>query len=526
MRKLALFAALAALAIAVPLSFGSSHREAPLTSIDPTGDDTDTYAFTAQDAPGALTIVGNWVPFEDPAGGPNFYKFDDNAHYYLNIDNTGDGVADVRYLFDFKTKVRNKNSFLYTNGQPVDSVNSPNRNVVQSYSVTRIAHGHSRVIARNLPTPPSNVGPKTIPNYQQVQAGAIRGLPGGGKVFAGQREDPFFAALGRIFDTVNLTGAGLGNQGGGVDDLAGYAVQSIVLQVPESDVTRNRMPVANASAPNAVVGVWASTERRAISVKGHGKGPFTQISRLGNPLVNEVIIPLGQKDRFNRTQPKNDAANYGQFVLQPELAAVLNKLFPGLVNAPEKNRTDIVQAVLQGIPGLNAFPGAAGKNATDTLKINLGTPPTATPNRLGVLGGDNAGYPNGRRLTDDAVDIDLQVVAGALQGNKVPLGDGVNQNDVHFLSAFPYVAPPKPGANPDAGYGSQLKAIDNGNGTSTPPSFSATGGGGGWWWWRRRTGRDRLGPDRGWRARPGRTRSPRRPWRQGKGGRHDLSRTS
>ena len=158
---------------------------------------------------------------------------------------------------------------------------------------------------------------------------------------------------------------------------------------------------------------------------------------------------------------------------------MLNKLFPGLVNAPEKNRTDIVQAVLQGVPGLNAFPGSAGQNATDTLKINLGTPPSASPKRLGVLAGDNAGYPNGRRLTDDVVDIDLQVVAGALQGNMVPLGDGVNQNDVQFLSSFPYVAPPKPGANPDAGFGSQLKAIDNGNGTSTPPSFSATGGSGG-----------------------------------------------
>jgi hypothetical protein len=479
MRKLALVAALAALVIAVPLSFGSSHREAPLTSIDPTGDDTDTYAFTAQDAPGALTIVGNWVPFEDPAGGPNFYKFDDNAHYYLNIDNTGDGVADVRYLFDFDTEVRNPNSFLYTNGQPVNSVDSKNRNVVQTYSVTRVADGHSQVIARNVPTPPSNVGPKTIPDYQAAQAGAIENLPGGGKVFAGQREDPFFASLGRIFDTVNLTGAGLGNQGGGVDDLAGYAVQSIVLQVPERDVTRDGKSVADAKDSNAVVGVWASTERQSISVTGSGTGPFTQISRLGNPLVNEVIIPLGQKDRFNRTQPKDDASNYGQFVLQPELAAVLNKLFPG-VNAPEKNRTDIVQAVLQGLPGLNAFPGAAGQNATDTLKINLGTPPTASPNRLGALAGDTAGYPNGRRLTDDVVDIDLQVVAGALAmpANKVPLGDGVNQNDVQSLSQFPYVAPPKPGANPNAGFGSQLKAIDNGNGTSTPPSFSATGGSG------------------------------------------------
>jgi hypothetical protein len=323
------------------------------------------------------------------------------------------------------------------------------------------------------------VGPKTIPDYDQASAGAIKSLPGGGKVFAGQREDPFYASLGRIFDTVNLTGAGLGNQGGGVDDLAGYAVQSIVLQVPESKVTRDGKPVASDMAGNAVVGVWASTERQSISVKGRGHGSYRQISRLGNPLVNEVIIPLGQKDRFNRTQPKDDAANYGKFVLQPELAAVLNKLFPGLVNAPEKNRTDIVQAVLQGVPGLNAFPGKAGKNATDTLKINLGTPPSADPKRLGVLAGDNAGYPNGRRLTDDVVDIDLQVVAGALQGNMVPLGDGVNQNDVQFLSAFPYVAPPKPGANPDAGFGSQLKAIDNGNGTSTPPSFSATGGSGG-----------------------------------------------
>jgi hypothetical protein len=472
MRKLAFFAALAALVIAVPLSSGSSHREAPLTSIDPTGDDTDTYAFTAQDAPDSLTIVGNWVPFEDPAGGPNFYKFDDNAHYYLNIDNTGDGVADVRYLFDFDTKVRNPNSFLYTNGKPVESTDSPNQNVVQSYSVTRISKGHSEVIAENVPTPPSNVGPKTIPDYEKAQAGAIRDLPDGGKVFAGQREDPFFAALGRIFDTVNLTGAGLGNQGGGVDDLAGYAVHSIVLQVPESDVTRDAKPVADDKAANAVVGVWASTERQAIDVKGKGHGRYTQISRLGNPLVNEVIIPLGQKDRFNRTQPKDDATNYGQYALQPELAAALNALFPGMVNAPEKNRTDIVQAVLQGVPGLNAFPGAAGKNATDTLKINLGTPPTASPNRLGVLAGDNGGYPNGRRLTDDVVDIDLQVVAGALKGNKVPLGDGVNQNDVQYLSEFPYVAPPKPGANPDAAYGSQLKAIANADGTDTLQSYS------------------------------------------------------
>jgi hypothetical protein len=478
MKKLIIAAALAASAIAVPLSIGSSHREAPLTSIDPTGDDTDLYAYTAEDAPDAITIASNWVPFEDPAGGPNFYKFDDNARYYINIDNTGDGVADTRYLFDFDTETRNPKSFLYANGQPVESVDSENLNVVQTYSVTKEeVGGGSEVIAENLPTPPSNVGPKTIPDYEKVQAGAIQDLPGGGKVFAGQREDPFFAALGRIFDTVNLEGAGLGNEGGGVDDLAGYGVQSIVLQVPEAEVTADGKPVADEKAANAVVGVWSSTERQTINPDGSGTGGYQQISRLGNPLVNEVIIPIGDKDKFNRTTPDDDAANYGEYVLQPELAATLNILFPDMVNAPEKDRTDIVQAVLQGVPGLNAFPGKAGMNATDTLKLNLGVEPTAEPNRLGVIGGDNAGYPNGRRLTDDVVDIDLQVVAGALVDNKVPLGDGVNQNDVEFLTEFPYLAPPAQGANPDAAYGSKLKALAGADGTDSFPSFSEGGSG-------------------------------------------------
>ena len=223
MKKLTIAAALAAAAIAVPMSIGSSHREAPLTSIDPTGDDTDLYAFTAEDAPEAITIASNWVPFEDPAGGPNFYTFDDNARYYINVDNTGDGVADIRYLFDFDTKTRNPNSFLYTNGQPVDSVESENLNVVQTYSVTREEVG--RRLGSHRREPPHAAEqrrPEDDPGLREGPGGAIQDLPGGGKVFAGQREDPFFASLGRIFDTVNLEGAGLGNEGGGVDDLAGY----------------------------------------------------------------------------------------------------------------------------------------------------------------------------------------------------------------------------------------------------------------------------------------------------------------
>lgn len=464
MRRIALVAAIVATAIAVPLSVGSSHREAPLTSIDPTGDDTDLYAYTANDAPGALTVVANWIPFEDPAGGPNFYRFDDRAHYYVNIDNTGDGVADVRYRFAFKTKVGNKESFLYAL-PGVSSINDPKLNVKQSYTVLRETYRggklrSEKVLARGVPVAPNNVGPSTFPNYDQVANQAIRSVRGGGKVFAGQRDDPFFVDLGQTFDAINFRpNVATGNKGGGKDDLAGYNVHSIVLQVPESQVTRDGKSVAAADAKNAVVGVWASTERPALTVEGTGKGrgKYVQISRLGNPLVNEVVIPLGQKDKFNRTKPKDDAKNYGKYVLNPELAAVMNLLYK--VNAPEHNRDDIVTALLTGVPGLTQINGAKSA-AADTLKVNLGSAPSSSPNTLGVVGGDTSGFPNGRRLADDVTDASLRVVAGFLKGNKVPLGDGVDQNDVPFLASFPYVAPPH------SGFDSHLKR--------TEPSHDAT----------------------------------------------------
>ncbi|HEX2105201.1 MAG TPA: DUF4331 domain-containing protein [Solirubrobacteraceae bacterium] len=461
MRKLpllaaALAAALAAGALAVTLGFGSSHREAPLTSLDPTGDDTDLYAFTAPDAPGSLTLVANWIPFEDPAGGPNFYKFDDRASYYLNIDNTGDGRADVRYRFKFRTRVRNPNSFLYAL-PGVTGIGDSKLNVVQTYSIRRERYRNgrevsSRQIASGLPVAPNNVGPKTIPNYDAVAAQAIRSLRGGGKVFAGQADDPFFVDLGTAFDAINIR-SGTGNAGGGKDDLAGYNVHSIVLQVPEAHVTRDARPVSAANAANAVVGVWASTERQTVRVTGgdgerRARTEEVQVSRLGNPLVNEVVIPLGQKDKFNATEPKDDLANFGRYVLSPELAKVMNTLFPG-VNAPTTNRTDIVQALLTGIPGLTQI--RAGAPPTDTLKINLGTAPNPSPKRFGVLAGDTQGFPNGRRLADDVTDIELRVIAGFLKGNKVPLGDGVDQNDKPFRATFPYVAPPA------SGFDSQLK---------------------------------------------------------------------
>jgi hypothetical protein len=448
-RKLgvAVTGALAAGACVAAIGIGSSHREAPLTALDPTADDTDVYAFTADDATDRLTIVGNWIPFEDPAGGPNFYRFDDRARYYLNVDNTGDGVYDVRYRFEFKTTVRNPDSFLYAL-PGVTSIGDPKLNVVQRYKLTRETYRKgklksSKTVASGLPVAPNNVGPKTIPDYGKVAGEAIRTLPGGGKVFAGQRDDPFFVDLGATFDAINIR-KGTGNEGGGRDDLAGYNVHSIVLQVPETEVTRDGRPATSSKAPT--VGVWASTERPRVNVRrrdrGRRKGLWVQVSRLGNPLVNEVVIPLGQKDRFNATQPADDLKNFGSYVVEPELAKVINVLFPGL-NVPETDRTDIVTALLTGIPDLNQIAPKAPP--TDTLKINLAVDPSADPKALGVLAKDTAGFPNGRRLADDVTDISLRVVGGVLKGNDLPLGDGVDANDVPFLPAFPYVAPPHEG---------------------------------------------------------------------------------
>jgi uncharacterized protein DUF4331 len=450
MRKLSIGAALVAAAIAVPLSIGSSHREAPNIALDPTADNTDVYAFTAKDAPGALTVVANWIPGEVPANGPNFFRFDDRARYYIHIDNDGDGRPDVSYRFVFNSKV-NPDSYLQA-FPGVESIRDPKLYQRQSYDIireTRGANGQTKEkrIANNLPVAPSYAGPKTFPHYDNVAAGAIRNLRGGGKVFAGQRDDPFFVDLGAIFDAANLR-QGTGNQGQGKDDLSGFSTHAIVLQVPESKVTKNHRSVSGADASNAVVGVWSTTERRKIEVtsadfdssKG-SKGKWVQVSRLGNPLVNEVVIPAGKKDKFNRTRPHNDAANYGQYVVEPELAKILNALFN--IGAPEKDRTDIVLALLQGLPGLNQQ--TKDPLPVDTLKLNLGVPPTENENRFGVIGGDNAGFPNGRRLGDDVVDIELQVVAGFLKGNKVPLGDGVDAGDVPNLSSFPYEANPASG---------------------------------------------------------------------------------
>src|SRR5690349_1817188 len=454
-------AALAAGSQAVTMSPASSHREAPKVLADPTADNTDVYAFTAKDAPGSLTVVANWIPLEEPAGGPYYGKLDPKARYYVKIDNTGDGRADVAYRWKFHSRFRNPNSFLYA-APEVTSVDDPDINFVQTYDLYKDTYKrngklkHERRIAHNLPVAPDNVGPKTIPNYEPVWLGAVHQLSGGGKTFVGPVDDPFFVDLGAIFDGINIDkpgrpAIGLGNQGGGKDDISTYNTHSFVLQVPESEVTRDHKPVSGPSASNAVVGVWASTDRQRISVlrrhgKRHVKKRWVQVSRLGNPLINEVIIPIAKKDKFNRTSPANDAKNFGTYALNPEPARLLNALFH--LGVKETNRTDIVQALLTGVPGLTQI--GSHPAAADTLKLNLGVPPAATPNRFGVLAGDVAGFPNGRRLADDVTDIELRVIAGALLkpsegGKQIPLGDGVDQNDHPFRTAFPYVATPRDG---------------------------------------------------------------------------------
>ena len=451
-------AALAAGSLAVPGVFGSSHREAPRIMLDPSADNTDVYAFTAPDAPHSLTVVANWIPLEDPAGGPYFGKLDPRARYYVKVDNTGDGREDVAYRWKFKNTFRNPNSFLDA-APTVDSVNDPDINFVQTYDLYKEEykngrHVKTRKLGDDIPVAPANTGPKTVPDYAKVQAGAVKGLPGGGKTFVGPSDDPFFVDLGAVFDGINIDkpgrpNIGLGNQGGGKDDVASYNTHSFVLQVPESEVTRDGKSVADMKSANAPVGVWATTERRRVDVLAHGKRHgkrWVQVSRLGNPLINEVIIPIGQKDKFNRTSPADDLKNFGTYALNPEPARLLNALFK--LGVKESGRTDIVQALLTGIPGLTQI--GSNPAPADTLKLNLGVAPTASPSRFGVLANDLAGFPNGRRLADDVTDIELRVIAGALlkpeQGGKqIPLGDGVDQNDKAFRSSFPYVALPTDG---------------------------------------------------------------------------------
>jgi hypothetical protein len=412
----------------------SSHREAPLISGDPQADNTDLYAFVSPDKPDTVTIIGSWIPFEDPAGGPNFYRFGDSVLYQFHIDNVGDAQDHVTFQFRFTTHVNNPNTFLYNTG-PILSINDPNRNVYQTYTMTMLVNGNPTLVAGPMYTMPDNVGFASTPNYGGNGSGIYGfSLPGGtgtGAVFAGQTDDAFFLDL-RVFDL--LYGGNLSEAG--TDSLAGFNVHSIALQVPRSAL-RGGTPI---------IGVWATASRPAVSTRTAGSqtdtGSFVQVSRLGMPLVNELVIPVGQKDVWNGSQPSGDA-QFLPFVTNPEVPNLLQAIYG--IPAPAAPRNDLVQVFLTGVPGLNQPPGV---KPAEMLRLNTDVLPTANPARLGVLAADIQGFPNGRRLTDDVVDITEQVAVGALLGVKTTLGDGVDRNDLPFRTTFPYIALPSSGGQP------------------------------------------------------------------------------
>jgi Domain of unknown function (DUF4331) len=392
----------------------SSHREAPLIAEDPSADLTDLYAFRSPDKPNTVTILANVIPGEDPAAGPNWYTFSETARYNLKIDASGDARPDVTYQFRFNTKTGP--FFLGDTAQP--------------FTVTRIAGGKAQVVARGT-TPPNNIGPRSTKNYRALAAKGVVPLAGGGQAFAGQRDDPFFGDIGAIFDLVAIR-KGTGNMGGGKDFFAGYGVHTFGVQVP----------IAGLKAKNSIIGVWSSVDRRKVTTRStsgaRGSGGWVQVNRLANPLVNEVIIPTGLKDQWNGLQPWAES-RFAPYYTKPILAAVINQLYK--LDVPAEDRDDLVAVLLTGVPKLNF----TSPRLAEVLRLNLSIPVTKNPNRMGVLAGDNQGWPNGRRLGDDVIDIAEQAVAGFLKGKKVPLGDGVNGDDRQLLATFPYIADPQSG---------------------------------------------------------------------------------
>lgn len=498
------FVALLAASFMAPVtqvSQASSHREAPLVSLDPTIDSTDVYAFVSPDKQDSVTLISNWIPFEDATGGPNFYHFDPNAHYYLHVDRDGDGVEDISWLWTFgPMTAKNGKSFLY-NGGPVTNLTDAAFNLTQSYTVTQIAGSiisptSVSVLISNKLMPPDNVGIRSMPSYDALAAQAIYTATGGYKIFTGQRDDPFFVDIGSIFDLGALRPF---NQlhlikepvEPGVDSVSGYNIHTTAIQVPISDLA----PACNNVITNTacVVGVWTAASRPALVAYTFGatkpmSTTYQQVSRLGNPLVNEAVLPLALKDAFSSLPPSGDTplasgALAGQAtadiflgsVLTPELQLLFPVLYPGVFtqttnvitgNLPAFPRTDLFTIFLTGIPGINAQAKSGnpfttpGKIASEQLRLNVAIKPTTAVCKgkiFGALDGDLAGFPNGRRLEDDVTDIAIRAVAGGygpfLNGalglpNLSPgnlLTDGVQKNDKDCMTSFPYMASPHGG---------------------------------------------------------------------------------
>ncbi len=449
--SLAVVAGLFALA---PLTgVASSHREAPLVSADPQIDTTDVWAFVSEDRPDTVTLIASWIPFEEPAGGPNFYAWGDGVRYDLNIDNDYDAKPDVTYRWVFSNHYRNPNTFLYNTG-PVTSLNDPDLNFRQTYDLIRINrdNGTQKTVVNDAVSAPSNVGAASMPDYNSnlFDAATVEFGSRPSMTWAGQSDDAFFLDL-RVFDL--LYGANLKEVGD--DTLAGFNVNTLALQVPKTDLAKGGKADAN-----PIIGIWSTTSRKSTRVQfgdesQQNQGKYVQVSRLGMPLVNEVVIPVGLKDYFNASKPTQDGAALG-LVQDPELPHLLNAVYGLDVPDSDPNtagiqRADLISVFLTGVAKLNMPEGGT---PSEMIRLNMSIPPcSSTCSRLGVLGGDLAGFPNGRRLSDDIIDESLRVVLGVLLPNHQAIadtiGDGVDANDVPFNTQFPYVAYPHSGSDAD-----------------------------------------------------------------------------
>jgi uncharacterized protein DUF4331 len=468
-----------------PQTFAASHREAPITALDQKADITDFFAFVSYEAPTTVTFIMDVDPFLEPGNGPNYFPFDPNILYTINIDNNNTALPAVQFTVQFQTTIKAPGVFTgfvgagaginapanspapVAPGTPIvppaitslSGAGAAGLSLSQTYTVTMVKNGVSTAFATNangapLYAVPSNVGPRTMPNYPALAAQGIYTLENGIKVFAGTVDDPFYIDLGATFDSLNFRTAA----GGGVlsaaadandnvniapDYVSGYNVNTIAFQVPITMLTSTGNIEASTSI-HATIGAWGTTSRPRITVlrsplPGQGSGGYSQIQRMGNPLINELIIGTGSKDFWSMSQPVNDS-QFASFDLDPLLARVFNAIYG--IAIPTPPRTDLLPLVTYAPP--IAAPGTPAGPIADMLRLNTGVPPTpmASRRRLGLLAGDAAGFPNGRRVSDDVTDIAARVVAGILAGPQYnyPIGDGVNTNDVPYQEVFPYVA--------------------------------------------------------------------------------------
>jgi hypothetical protein len=462
-----------AMCVLVPASlFASSHREAPITALDRTADITDWYAFVSFDHPDRVTMILNVDPFLEPSNGPNYFPFDPNVLYEMKIDNNQDGVEDVTFQFRFTSEIRQRHLFTgFVGGiagiPPITSLDGPGSvglSERQTYTVTMLKGGVSTDLTegKTLFAVPSNVGPRTMPNYQALFHQGIYHLGNDVRVFAGTVDDPFFIDLGAAFDSLNFR-MGVGGVLPAAEDaddthnyapdaVAGFNVNSIVLEVPITMLTVDGK-IHGPGEKEAVIGTYGTTSRPRVTIRrspfrDQNSGPFRQVQREGNSLINELIIGTGFKDRFSMDDPKNDA-QFANFFLNPVLATVFSSIGIPVASPPRTDLLILGQYMPPICPGCG--PGDAGPVA-DLMRLNTGIPPTPVgkQKRLGFLAGDVAGYPNGRRPIDDVVDISSRAVAGILVdpvkfGTRI--GDGVNTNPEGLNNFFPYVMPANSGRN-------------------------------------------------------------------------------